>query len=46
MSPWLLIAITGAYAWVGIEQACQGNWNWAGIWLSYALANLFFYRMI
>jgi hypothetical protein len=42
MSPVLLILVSMAYVWTGIEQGFKLNGYWAGFWCSYAAANLFY----
>lgn len=45
MSTWL-IACTGlAYTWVAFEQFTKGNINLGGMYMGYALSNVFLWRM-
>lgn len=44
MSPWLLGLVSCAYLYTGIEQGFTNNWNWFGVWASYATANIFLIR--
>lgn len=44
MSPKLLILVSFAYLWTGLEQGYLLNWNWLGFWACYAGANLFYLK--
>lgn len=42
MSPWLLMIVSLAYVYTGIEQGHTNGWAWMGFWSSYASANIFY----
>lgn len=47
MSPadWLIVSVTAHYACASVAYACSGNFNAAGLYAMYALANVFLIRM-
>jgi hypothetical protein len=45
MSPWLLTIVSAIYIYTGVEQGVTKDWNWLGVWCSYAAANYFMIRL-
>ena len=46
MSTPLLVLVSLAYLWTGLEQGYKKDWDWLGVWGSYALVNFFFIRLL
>ncbi len=40
MSNWLVVAVTVAYAWTGLEQGLKGQVGFCIMFVGYALANI------